>query len=259
MVLMAKSCFALGDQKEIQLTENDETNSINQTFALCDDQKGFIRCAKGTKIQIISSNFGRTDTHVCPGGKTDTSTCRSETSEIKVKWNCNGYQTCHLHASKSIFEDKCPNYSKYLQITYQCVKEPQVQSEGKDLIAFHACTHRKLYLHRSTPINIVYDAAYFNNGSAYDTHTGFFTAPADGLYAFAWSSLVAERKIFDTEICVNGKRKGLLACNNLVNPGMQSCSNTAPLILQSGDKVNIRAIDGNQLWEYYSSFQGWKI
>ncbi|XP_061182296.1 uncharacterized protein LOC133190622 [Saccostrea echinata] len=235
------------------------TKVSDQSFALCGDQKGFIRCANGTKIQIVSANYGRTDQHVCPGNNTNTNTCRSKTSEIKVKWNCNGYRMCHLHASNKIFGDECPNYSKYLEITYRCVQESKALSEGKSFIAFHACTHRTLHFHRNTPTNIVYDGAYFNNGSAYDTHSGFFTAPSDGLYTFAWSSLVGGRKIFNSEICVNSYRKGLLGCNNEDNPGLQSCSNTVPLILKSGDRVNIRSITGNNLLPFYSSFQGWKI
>lgn len=59
---------------------------LDQTFALCADQKGLIRCKNGLKIKIMSANYGRTYDQVCPGGKTDTLTCRSKSPEIKVKW-----------------------------------------------------------------------------------------------------------------------------------------------------------------------------
>ena len=94
------------------------------SFALCADQKGFIRCEKGNKIRVKSAIYGRTDNKVCPGGNTNTRTCRSLTSEMKVKWSCNGYRTCHLHASSQIFGNPCMNVSKYLQVTYGCVKNP---------------------------------------------------------------------------------------------------------------------------------------
>lgn len=70
----------------------------------------------------MSANYGRTDDKVCPGGKTDTLTCRSKSSEIKVKWNCNGYATCHLHATNRHFGNSCANIFKYLEVRYRCVK-----------------------------------------------------------------------------------------------------------------------------------------
>lgn len=50
---------------------------LDQTFALCAEQRGMIRCKNGLKIKIVSANYGRTDDQVCPGGKTDTLTCQS--------------------------------------------------------------------------------------------------------------------------------------------------------------------------------------
>ena len=99
---------------------------LDQAFAICADQKGFIRCEKGTKIKIISAVYGRTDDKLCPYGDTNTRTCRSLTSDITVKWGCNGYKTCHLHASDQIFGDPCQNVSKYLEVKYRCIiKEDQ--------------------------------------------------------------------------------------------------------------------------------------
>ncbi|XP_062613701.1 L-rhamnose-binding lectin CSL3-like [Saccostrea cucullata] len=185
----------------------------DQSFAVCDSQKGFIRCTKGTQIQILSANYGRTDEQVCPTGKTKTRTCRSEASEIKTKWNCNGYRTCHLHADVQHFRDPCPNYSKYLEVKYRCVKDPSTISNGT-FTAFNAYTTKTLHLQRGTPVNVVYDGVYFNYGNAYNQHTGVFTAPSVGLYVFTWSSCVTSKKLFDVEILLNGKRKGLGNCNN---------------------------------------------
>ena len=102
-------------------------NISDQSFALCANQKGFIRCEKGSKITVISAVYGRTDNKVCPHGNINTRTCRSLTSEMKVKRSCNGYRTCHLHASNEIFGNPCNNFSKYLEVTYSCVKD----SNGK--------------------------------------------------------------------------------------------------------------------------------
>ena len=130
---------------------------------------------------------------------------------------------------------------------------------GKQIVAFNAFVTKHLLLNRKTPVNVVYDAVYFNHGNAYNTHSGFFTAPSGGLYVFAWTSFVAPRKIFHTEILLNGQRQGLGNCDNLGNPGYANCANTVPLLLKTGDKVNIRTYDANFLHSYWSSFKGWKV
>lgn len=84
-------------------------------------KRGFIRCENGSKIRIMSANYGRTDDQVCPGVAISTRTCLSKSSEIKVKWNCNGYASCHLRASSQIFGDPCANFSKFLEVKYHCV------------------------------------------------------------------------------------------------------------------------------------------
>ena len=103
----------------------------DQSFALCANQKGFIRCEKGSKIRVKSAVYGRTDNKICPHGITNTRTCRSLTSEMMVKWSCNGYSTCHLHASNEIFGNPCINVSKYLEVTYDCVKDPEENMKGR--------------------------------------------------------------------------------------------------------------------------------
>ena len=90
---------------------------------------------------------------------------------------------------------------------------------AKQIIAFNAYISKHLTLHRDTPVNVVYDTVYYNYGNAYNTHSGFFTAPSGGLYVFTWTSIVDPRKIYDAQIMVNGQGKGLGNCNNELNPG----------------------------------------
>ena len=127
-------------------------------------------------------------------------------------------------------------------------------------MAFNAYTSKHLTLNRRTPINVVYDALYYNHGNAYNPVSGVFTAPSHGLYLFSWASNVAPRKVFDAEILVNGKRKGIGNCNNIDNPGNENCANTVPLVLETGDKVNIRTIVADYLHGGgWSSFTGWRV
>nr|XP_011446621.2 uncharacterized protein LOC105341679 [Crassostrea gigas] len=243
----------------VSATVVQETNAIDQTFALCAEQRGMIRCKNGLKIKIVSANYGRTDDQVCPGGKTDTLTCQSKSSEIKVKWNCNGYTICHLHATSKHFGDPCANVSKYLEITYRCVKNINNEINDKSIVVFNAHISKHLTLHLSTPVNVVYDKVFCNYGNAYNPHSGIFTAPCAGLYIFTWSSVVAPKKVFDSEILLNGKRKGLGNCNNENGSWYENCANTVPLVLNEGDKVNIRTIAANYLHGQWSSFKGWKV
>ena len=90
---------------------------------------------------------------------------------------------------------------------------------GKEIVAFSAYNKKHLTPNLNSPVNVVYNAVYYKYGNAYNTQSGYFTVPSDGLYVFTWASLVTSKNIFDTEILVNGVRKGLAACNNELNPG----------------------------------------
>lgn len=129
----------------------------------------------------------------------------------------------------------------------------------KPIIAFNAYISKHLTLHRNTPVNVVYDKVFFNYGNAYNPHSGIFTAPSAGLYIFTWTSLVNPKSIFDAEILINAKRKGLGNCNNEGSPGFGNCANTVPLVLKAGDKVNLRTTTANFLYKEWSSFKGWKV
>ena len=129
-----------------------------------------------------------------------------------------------------------------------------------DPIAFNAYKNGHLRMDINTPINVVYDVVYYNYWNAYNPVSGFFTAPSPGLYVFTWTSCVAPKKIFDAEILVNGKRKGMGNCNNVGGSGFENCATTVPLVLETGDKVNIRTVVANYLnGDGWSSFKGWKV
>ncbi|XP_061195632.1 uncharacterized protein LOC133203846 [Saccostrea echinata] len=133
-------------------------------------------------------------------------------------------------------------------------------SMDKRAVVFNAAISKTLDLQRNTPVNVVYDTVLYQIGNAYNPLNGFFTAPSGGLYVFSWTTLVAARKIFDAELLVNGKRKGLGNCNNEGNPSYENCANTIPLVLELGDEVNIRTTTANYAHGYHwSSFKGWKI
>ena len=156
-----------------------------------------------------------------------------------------------IHSPPSRFTYKVLFYSKSMFKTFLYFVDP---------IAFNVYNRQQLTMGRNTPTNVVYDAVYYNHGNAYNPVSGIFTAPSSGMYVFTWSSCVASRKIFDAEILVNGNRKGLGNCNNKDGSGIVNCANTVPLVLETGDKVNIRTLAANHLYgNGWSSFKGWRV
>lgn len=132
-------------------------------------------------------------------------------------------------------------------------------SQRKEAIAFNAVISKTLLYDRNTPVNIVYDTVLYDTHGAYSSQSGVFTAPYKGLYIFTWTTFVAAGKILDTELIVNGTRKGLGNCNNEGNPGYENCANTVPVVLEAGDTVNVRSTTGNYVHGYaLSSFKGWR-
>lgn len=132
-------------------------------------------------------------------------------------------------------------------------------SHGKETIAFNAVISKTLLYDRNTPVNIVYDTVLYDTHGAYSSQSGVFTAPYKGLYIFTWTTFVAAGKILDTELIVNGTRKGLGNCNNEGNPGYENCANTVPVVLEAGDTVNVRSTTGNYVHgPEWSSFKGWR-
>nr|XP_022291836.1 cerebellin-3-like [Crassostrea virginica]XP_022291837.1 cerebellin-3-like [Crassostrea virginica]XP_022291839.1 cerebellin-3-like [Crassostrea virginica] len=147
----------------------------------------------------------------------------------------------------------CSSLILFLISTVPCV-------DAHDPIAFNAYNKQHLTMEKNTPTNVVYDAVYYNHGNAYNPVSGFFTAPSSGLYVFTWSSCVASKKVFDAEILVNGNRKGKGNCNNENGSWYENCANTVPLVLWTGDKVNIRTTKADYLeGGEWSSFKGWKV
>ncbi|XP_048766764.2 uncharacterized protein LOC125673880 [Ostrea edulis] len=127
-------------------------------------------------------------------------------------------------------------------------------------IVFNAFLSKTLHFERNTPINVTYDVTTYNTNNVYSPRTGVFTAPSDGVYVFSWASVVIPGKIFNAELLVNNERKGKGNCDNEAGSSYENCSNTVPVILKNGDRVNIRTTTANNLiGNEWSSFKGWKI
>lgn len=81
-------------------------------------------------------------------------------------------------------------------------------------------------------------------------------------YFYLTYELFSDNSLFSYEywgvFCTMTKgRKGLGNCYNVGNP--ENCANTVPLVLNAGDKVNIRTNEANFLFEKWSRFKERKI
>ncbi|XP_052677046.1 complement C1q tumor necrosis factor-related protein 3-like [Crassostrea angulata] len=103
---------------------------------------------------------------------------------------------CVLLISSSDAEQQKPssflsNYSSYKNICHKMGWEPKCRTEAtKDcngkIVAFHAILSKRLH---NVPTNTIikFGKVLVNEGSGYNTTTGKFTAPFDGVYSFSWS------------------------------------------------------------------------
>lgn len=108
----------------------------------------------------------------------------------------------------------------------------------KFIIVFNVYILKYLILYRNIFVNVVYDKVFFNYGNVYNFYSGIFIVLFVGLYIFIWISLVSFKSIFDVEILINVKWKGLGNCNNEGSLGFGNCVNIVFLVLKVGDKVN---------------------
>ncbi|CAH0555605.1 unnamed protein product [Brassicogethes aeneus] len=78
-----------------------------------------LKCQVG-KLNILSANYGRTDTITCPYGTIQTTNCHADNStSIVSKW-CNGKSECYTLAHPYIFGDPCNGTFKYLFAKFCC-------------------------------------------------------------------------------------------------------------------------------------------
>ena len=57
--------------------------------------------------------------------------CGADITTSSAFSNCNGYESCSVTASNSIFGDTCGGNLKYLHVTYSCPNDP-CSSSGRD-------------------------------------------------------------------------------------------------------------------------------
>ncbi|KAJ8312774.1 hypothetical protein KUTeg_010147 [Tegillarca granosa] len=109
---------------------------------------------------------------------------------------------------------------------------------------------------------IIFDKIITNIGNGYNTKTGIFTVPIDGLYVFDWTILTHSGKIFNTELVVNGIPKRRNNADSGRGRFISSGSSMVTLSLHKNDKVWIRKFEtaGNSMHgNYWPGFSGFRL
>jgi hypothetical protein len=125
----------------------------------------------------------------------------------------------------------------------------------------------------------VMTSTLFNNGSAYNTGTGVFTAPATGLYyftvSFAFDNITSAHTLFQMILVTTGHTYGLQIGNPFAAGGnnsgdIQYFANTSVLVpMTSGDTASARAniangaktvnLDGTGAGAFATYFSGFRV
>ena len=89
---------------------------------ICEGESGQLRCNKEGKINVLSANYGRLDSHSCPHWMTTDTNCRSGNSFAQTQQICQRNSTCELEATNVFFGgDPCMGTYKYLFVEYQLI------------------------------------------------------------------------------------------------------------------------------------------
>lgn len=108
---------------------------------------------------------------------------------------------------------------------------------------------------------VVYNIVITNIGNGYDSSSGIFSAPSNGVYTFSWTVLSHRGKYFHTYLALNGK----LIARNYVNGVADHASGSQNVVIEvkKDDKVSVRIQDGYtgkfMFGNSWSTFSGYKL
>ena len=87
----------------------------------CEGNVLSINCKENGFIEVVSANYGRTLSNVCPGTKDNNTNCLNELISLNIVLSkCDGMPSCSLSAINGIFTDPCVGTYKYLDVKYYC-------------------------------------------------------------------------------------------------------------------------------------------
>ncbi|XP_062610839.1 uncharacterized protein LOC134272647 [Saccostrea cucullata] len=121
--------------------------------------------------------------------------------------------------------------------------EIQGSKHLKPTVAFHAkMTSSKRNLGGYQVV--IYEETLLNEGNAYNTKNGKFTAPIDGIYHFDWTTVAYMNKYFITQLVKEGTIMGANYCTDISKVNSNLCSSSAIVQMKANQEVWIRTYMG---------------
>lgn len=121
-------------------------------------------------------------------------------------------------------------------------------------------------MHPKPNQTIVFDHVVTNTGGKFNSKTGVFTCPIQGVYAFSWTVYCSNGGYLISELVVNSRSVGDMLCSGQGDDNIRHTSSVAVVELNEGDSVYVRthpiAVLNGVLWSgptYFSSFSGWTV
>ena len=112
---------------------------------------------------------------------------------------------------------------------------------------------------------LIFDVAKTNLGNGYSKHSGTFVAPSAGVYVFTWTINSGVHGSHAINLMVNSAVAGGTLTDTQDTNDYDSDSNTAVLVLNQGDNVNLRTTQPSDRTvinadnHAFTSFCGWKL
>jgi len=96
------------------------SDAVLNSSTICENSMLKIDCPKDNIIQIKYAMYGRVSITKCQSGKYQYDKCNLIQTNA-VANACNGLKSCRFHVdSNALNQDPCPDYSKYLDISWSC-------------------------------------------------------------------------------------------------------------------------------------------
>uniref|UniRef100_A0A673KHG4 Complement C1q tumor necrosis factor-related protein 6-like n=1 Tax=Sinocyclocheilus rhinocerous TaxID=307959 RepID=A0A673KHG4_9TELE len=105
----------------------------------------------------------------------------------------------------------------------------------------------------NSPVTLVYNNVYVNEGRAYNPNTGvcIFTAPVKGAYFFSFSGHNRSSKVLNLGLFKNGEQM-VIVFNHPLGDRYESTANSVSLTLEKGDHVYVRLRETSWVFDNYS-------
>ncbi|ROL44415.1 Caprin-2 [Anabarilius grahami] len=139
-----------------------------------------------------------------------------------------------------------------LNALYNEVRELRSKNEERVNVAFSASLSASLGFTNFGPhteaTTLVYQHAFINNGNAYDTNTGIFTAPVKGVYFFIFVVFNPSNVPTGVRLLKNDKFV-VAASDNLPGQDTEDTTcNSVTLLLEQGDRILLQLMENRRVY-----------